>query len=162
MSNSTEETWAVGSTVLNTYAYNIEQLTGREGIPPRRGENLVIPYAKGRLWMPKIEDERHLSLGMWVRDTDSAGVLPSTDQARRAQLRDNIETLKALFGVYSSLLSITRKIRLGSGLKTWTASAECVNTLDFTWDDAWPCVAKFVVELVMPDPYWYDSSTPKL
>lgn len=159
---TTEETWKVNGTTLNTLAYNIETLSGREGIPPRRGENIVIPYMSGRLWVPKVADERPLTLAMWVQDKDVNGTRPSTPTARRAQLRDNTQALKDLFGVYDSLLTLERKIRLGSGLKTWTAEAECVGSMPFEWEEQHDWFAKFVVDLIMPDPYWYEGGTPKL
>lgn len=162
MSVTTEETWKVNGTVLNTLAYNIATWSGREGIPPRRGENIVIPFMAGRLWVPKLPDERPIILAMWVQDKDVDGVQASTDTARRARLRDNIQTLKELFGVYDSLLSLERITRFGTGLKTWTAQAECVGTLDFTWDDEWTSPVAFAADLVMPDPFWYESTTPKL
>lgn len=162
MTATTEEEWKINGTTLNTLAYNIETLSGRFNIPPRRGENVVIPYAPGRLWVEKIPDQRPLTLAMWVRDANTSGVVPSTEQARRAQIRDNIETMKNLFGVYDSLLNIEIKVRLGSGLVTRTGQAECVNTLDFQWEEDWVRHAKFIAELVMPDPYWYEGGTPVL
>ncbi len=162
MTITTEETWSVNGTILNTLAYNIETLSGREGIPPRRGSNVVIPYKPGRLWVPKLEDERPLTLAMWVRDADVNGVQAATATARRAQLRDNIETLKNLFGVFDELLTLERKIRLGSGLVTRTAEAECVGTMPFEWVEGHFSFAKFVADLVMPDPYWYEGATPYL
>lgn len=170
MSGTTEETWKIAhaptaassGTLLNTLAYNISDLNGRRNIPPRRGENPIIPGMDGRLWVPKRPDQRTILLGMWVQAKDADGVLPSTEQARRAKLNDNIETLINLFGVYTVLLNIEQKIRLGSGLVTRTGQGECVNTLDFQWDEGERTFAKFVAEIVMPDPYWYESSTPKL
>jgi hypothetical protein len=162
MTVTTEETWKINGTTLNTMAYNIETLSGRFNIPPRRGSNIVIPYAPGRFWVAKQPDERPLTLAMWVRDADVDGVVPSTEQARRAKIRDNIETMKNLFGDYDTLLSLEIKIRLGSGLVTRTGQAECVNTLSFEWEENWIAHAKFIAELVMPDPFWYEGATAKL
>lgn len=162
MTVTTEEEWKVNGTTLNTFAFNIETLSGRDNIPPRRGDNIIIPYRPGRLWVEKQPDERPLTLAMWVKDSDADGVRASTSTARRAKLRDNIETLKNLFGVYDTLLSLERKMRLGSGLTTRTAQVECVGMLPFEWEEQHDWFAKFVVELVMPDPFWYEGGTPKL
>lgn len=162
MSATTEETWKVNGTLLNTYAYNIETLNGREGIPPRRGQNVVIPFKPGRLWVPKIPDERPLTLAMWVNDADVDGVYASTEVARRAQLRDNTQAIKDLFGTFGTLCSLEKKVRRGAGLKTYTGQAECVGVLPFQYEDLITSFARVVVDLVMPDPYWYDGATPVL
>lgn len=151
---TTEEYWTVDGTPLNNLAYNIETLSGRRGIPPRRGSNIVVPYLPGTVWVPKQPHERQLTLGMWVQDKQDDGTIPSGEQARRAQLNDNIASLEALFGVYNTLLSIEQRVRTGSGLETWSAQAECVGTLPFEFDEGSQHYAKFVVELVLPYPFW--------
>jgi hypothetical protein len=67
MANSTTEYWDVNGVSLQTYAQNIESWGGsREGVPPLRGEDQVIPYARGSRRVRKVPDSRMLSLQGWV------------------------------------------------------------------------------------------------
>lgn len=153
MSQYSEEYWDISGTPLHTLAWGVE--VSSEGIPPRRGENFTVPYRHGEVWRPKLYGPRPVALAMWVTSTDQNGNEAATDQAARAQLRDNLETLKALFAPVATQLAITRRIRLGSGLVSRFAYGECVGTLDFVPDTV-PDAIRFGVELQLADPYWYD------
>lgn len=153
MATYTEEFWAVDTIPLHTYAWGVE--VSSEGIPPRRGDNFAVPYRHGELWRPKQYAARSLALAMWVTSTDIDGNEASTEQGQRAQLRDNIEALKVLFSAYDRQLTITRTIRLSTGLVTRYCLAECTGTLDFVPDTV-PDAIRFAVELKMADPFWYD------
>lgn len=151
----TEESWDVDGVSLHTYAYGVEVLS--EGIPPRRGSNFTVPFRHGEVWRPKQYGPRPLAMAMWVTDQDVDGNVPGTETARRAQLRQNVETLKALFAPVNRQVTLTRRIRLQSGLVTRQALAECTGTLDFVPDsDLGDAIIRFGVEMVMADPYWYD------
>lgn len=157
MANTTEEVWTVDGTSLHTYAYGVEVLS--EGIPPRRGSNFIVPYRHGELWRPKTYGARPLAMAMWVTNEDVNGNLPGSDTAQRAQLRQNVETLKALFAPYHRQVTLQRSIRLNAGLVTRQGLAECTGTLDFVPEaDVAAQVMRFGVEMMMPDPYWYETT----
>lgn len=154
MTTTTEEYWDVNGTTLNTLAYNIESLNGRVNVPPFRGEDLTVAYRSGDIWRQKTPGSRTISLGMWVRDADVDGVVPSTDQARRAQLNDNIRALQRLF--YSRTeLTLTKRIRTGSGLLTVAASAQLAGQMEYS--PAGYGVGRMVVDLKLADPFFYGS-----
>lgn len=153
MAEYTEEYWDVNGISLNNFAWGIE--VASEGIPPRRGDNWVVPYRHGEIWRPKVYDARDLALAMWVTSGDLDGVEAATEQGQRASLRENIEALKALFAPIDRQLTITRRIRLPWGLVSRYCLAECIGTLDFVPDSV-PDAVRFAVELHLADPFWYD------
>lgn len=152
MANIVEEYWEVEGQSLHTWAYAIETLSGRDGLPGRRGTNEVVAYRHGEIWRPKVFDARTLSLAMWVKGSDVDGDIPAAGS--RAQFRQNLETLKSLFARQDRELVITRRIRtLAPSLLVQTGQGECVGVLE-------PNVsardfARLVVDIRMSDPFWY-------
>lgn len=147
---TTEEYWDVDGVPLNTMAYNIETIEGREGIPPKRGENIAIGTHRGRQWVQKPPDQRPLTLGMWVVGSDNKR---ERFDGSRARFKANFAFLKRLFGVTDRLLTITRRERRPDGVLVLQADAEVVGTMDLSARG--PAAGKFSVDLIMPDPYWY-------
>lgn len=153
MTATTEETWTVDGTLLNTYAWNIRTLSERSGLPPVRGENETFPYRPGRLWVPKMYDQRTVPLQMWIVGCDEDGALP-TAHSRRAQLNKNEDALLRVFGVRHRLLDIVRVKAMPAGLLTLTGQAECSGTMSPS-TMAGGTRATLTVDLTMPDPFWY-------
>ena len=153
MTATTEETWTVDGTLLNTYAWNIRTLSERSGLPPVRGENETIPYRPGRLWVPKLYDQRTVPLQMWIVGCDADGALP-TAHSRRAQLNANEDALLRVFGVRHRLLDIVRVKAMPAGLLTHAGQAECSGTMSPSMM-AGGTRATLTVDLLMPDPFWY-------
>ena len=150
--NITEEYWEVEGQSLHTWAAAIETLSGREGLPPRRGQNEIVAYRPGEIWRPKTFGARRLTLAMWVKGSDEDGLIPAAGS--RAQFRSNLEALKSLFAVPDRQLVVTRRIRtLAPTLLVQTGHAEMVSVLEpnFLARD----LARLVVDLDMPDPFWY-------
>lgn len=153
MSNIVSEYWEVDGVSLHTWAWAIETLNGREGLPPRRGENAVVAYRRGEVWRPKVFGARELSLVMWVKGSDADGVIPGA--GARAQFRQNLESLKSLFGVIERELVLTRRVQTLASLLVQTGKAECVGTLEPNMRGN--TLAGFVVDLLMADPFWYGT-----
>jgi len=154
VANTVEAYWEVEGHNLHTWANTIETLSGREGLPPRRGQNEVVAYRAGEVWRPKVFGARNLTLAMWVKGSDANGVIPAA--GARAQLRQNIEALKAIFARTDRELVITRRLRtLAPSLLVQTGKAELLGVLEpnFQARD----LARLVVDLVMADPFWYGA-----
>jgi hypothetical protein len=151
--STTGEDFIINGQSLMTYAYAIQTLAGRENIPPRVGDNIRIPYRNGRIWKPKTYDQRVITLGMWVKDTDVNGVTPV--QGPRAQFNTNLRALKRLFAPLGAQLSMQRTLIFASGMETHTAQGECSGTMDLT-----PItirVGTLTIDITMADPWWYGS-----
>lgn len=154
MSNLITEYWEVDGVSLHTWAWAVETLSGREGLPSRRGDNAVVTYRRGEVWRPKIFAARQLSVAMWVKGSDADGVIPGA--GARAQFRQNLESLKSMFGVIDRELVLTRRIQTLSSLLVQTGKGECVGSLEPNMHGN--TLAAFVVDLLMADPFWYGAS----
>lgn len=151
--NTTTEYWEVDGVSLHTRAHSIETLSGREGLPPRRGANAVVAYRRGEVWRPKVFAARRLALAMWVKGSDANGIIPVA--GARAQFNQNLESLKTMFGVIDRELVLTRRKQVLASLLVQTGRAECVGTLEPNMNG--PTLGKFVVDLLMSDPFWYGA-----
>lgn len=147
---TTDEWWEVDGVVLNTLAFNIATIDGTEQLPPMRGENVLVGNRPGRRHIPKVPDERIISLGMWVVGADVYGDA-SADQ--RATFRTNWEALKALFGQPGRQMVVTRRYRLLDGIHTRSALVEIAGPMELSARGH--TAGAFVVDLKMADPFWY-------
>lgn len=155
-----EEQWSIDGIPLSTWAYNIESIGGRQGIPPMAGNNIAVPFRRGELWRPKLPAPRTLSLGMWVRSSDAEGVTPKTAIGRRAQFNENLRTLRNIFYNSERELVLTKNVRYLNGIQAYATKVECLSTLDPTM--AGPNFGRLVVDLKMADPYWTSGPISKL
>jgi len=140
--------WEYDGVDLTTLAYNVQWLGAPLNVPPRRGENVVVPSRTGRLYVAKRPDQRTATLAMWVQN-----IHPTTGGAgSEAQMRANLDTLRGLFARDGQH---TLKHQFGGVIRT--ATAEVVATIDFEpkgLDSAYT----FVVEFLLADPWWYAES----
>lgn len=148
----TEEYWDVDGFILNTVAYNIETIDGREALPPRRGENFSIGNIPGRHWTPKIPDQKPLTLVMWVQGT---GLESYSNDNDRAMFNENWNKLKSVFGVFDRLLKITRRQLFPDGIREQFCMAEISGVMALKAIDHYS--GRFAVDLIMPDPSWYEQ-----
>jgi len=147
-----EEMWTIDGIPLSTWAYNIETIGGRQGIPVMAGDNFSIPYRPGEVWRSKMPASRILSLGVWVRSSDADGVTPKTATGRRAQFNENLRILRNIFYNRERLLTLTKNVRYLNGIQAYTTQVECMSTLDPSMVGA--NFGKMVIDLKMTDPYW--------
>lgn len=155
MTLTTTETVTVDGVDLNTLAYNIETLSGRDALPPRRGENKGIAYRQGKRWNRKQFDQKVETWAMWVRGCDVDGVVPGTGD--RAEYNKNLFMLKQLFGKIHAPLALQRKILMPSGLLVLTAEGECNGTMEPTIVGNRATLARFTADIEMADPFWYGA-----
>lgn len=59
---------------LHTYAWSVKTSGGRRWVAgAKRGEDLLLPHRRGRLWQPKTREAQNYDLGMWVFPTNEDG-----------------------------------------------------------------------------------------
>lgn len=151
---TTVETWAVDGVILNTLAFNIETLEGRLRMPQMRGADIVIPYAEGERFVPKVAGPRVLTLRMWVQGADDDGHIPTN---RQAEFEKNWRTLHTLLFQPGRQFILTKKFYDSNGaLKTASALGQYVGGLDPTMLGRF--AAKFTVDIKLANPYFYDAA----
>lgn len=155
MPNTTPEYWEVDGQSLQTYAFNITTWgDDRQAPPPLRGENITVPHAVGRKWVPKIPDSQVRTLTMWVLGANEDGSAPvSGDRARL--FKENWSKLRKLLWDPYRELEVTKRIRHpDSGL--WvpvTGRAQYVGGLVPSMVGG--AAAVFTVDLYFADPFFY-------
>jgi hypothetical protein len=146
------EQWTVDGTDLVTLAFGVSVVTAGRGIPPIRGQNLIIPFRHGARAFTKYYGERKLTLAMYVLGADPlTGEMPGND-IERDQLFTNLEALRQLFGRRNTLLDII----LTNNVAVRHAKVEVIGTMDFASINAGG-LCEFAVEMIMPDPFWYGT-----
>lgn len=143
-----EQAWTYDGVDIQTLGFNISTLGGRLGTAPSRGENVLRPYNDGRLWVPKLHDERSLILPMWVVGAEEDGSLP-LDGDNQKKLRQNVRSLRKLFSLHNGLKLLTV---VDPELGTLEAWAEARDVLDFS-TEAGATRAVFAPTLWLPAVY---------
>lgn len=155
MANTTTEILSVNGVVLNTYAKNIESLTGRLRTPGKRTSNVVVPGRHGSLRTgDKKFDENVIALPMWVVGADDDGKIPSGSTDRREFFK-RMDELTALFMGSSGPLEVRHTLPDGSIRRCF---ADVLDAIDFTTIGANPD-AKFGVSLVVHGAFWEDLNS---
>ena len=153
MTLTTTELYIVDGLELNTYAYNIRTLSGRESTPPVVGENREVVGRAGASWQRKDYGPRQEAWAMWVLGCDVDGGFPST-HSRRAEFNENLEQLKRVFGVRHRQLVLEKRKEFPDGLRTYSALGEVVDVID-PETMAGGTRATFSVGMLLADPFWY-------
>lgn len=141
---TTEEYWDVDGVSLNELTQNLSSWGGsREGAPPVRGTNVVIPGRPGAVWVPKDPGERQLVLTGWMVGQNAQ------------ELRTRWRAFRALLWRPHELFAITRRWKDAGGVQRQaTALVEYLSGME-------PVItsggtrAEFSVTLNMPDPFFY-------
>lgn len=155
LGTTTEEILSVNGVVLNTYAKNIESLTGRLRTPAKRTSNVVVPGRHGALRnTTPMFAENILTLPMWVIGCDDHGQLPA-GSTERIEFFQRIDELSNLFLTSAGPLDIRHTLPDGTIRQCF---ADVMDALDFTTESANP-IGKFGVSLVLADPFWRDLTT---
>ena len=153
MTLTTDTYWDVNGTPLHTLAYNIETLSGLVRAPAMRGADVVIPYAPGETFTPKVPGSRVITLAMWVRGADEDGNIPEN---QRAEFEANWYQLFALLYNPRKVLTITKRIWVGGSLRTVVAQGQYVGGLDPRMFNR--SSAKFTVDIKLIYPWFIDNS----
>ena len=162
--NNTTEYWDIAGTSLHQYGWSVATVGGsRYDLPPRRGDNLTLPYRPGQRWRPKLPDARPITLVMWVTGMDPAtGNAPvSGDQILRwndswDELRRLLWTVEARPFTLTRRTRLTRTVAPNIGqeeLLVVDAQAELTGTMAPTMTGR--TRADFSLDLLLPDPYFY-------
>ncbi len=154
MTNTTSTYWAIDGVSLQTYAYNIETWGGDRQAPPSlRGDNLTIPFRTGQTFLPKVPDQRTMTLAMWVQGCLPDGSAPKgIDQ--RAQFEANWYQLRALLWQPYRQFSLQKRVVYPDGtVHVATAQAQYAGGLNPTMSGT--LRAEFTVDLILADPYFY-------
>lgn len=162
MANNTVEFWSVNGISLHQFGWSVTTLSGtRYALPTKRGENTPYAYIPGSSHRIKVDEERVISLQMFMTGSDPATGIPGSNPVQK--WNDNWDTLRRL--VYSptgSQVTLTRRTLLtnwlGSGtpLLTVDALAEMTGTMEPTMTGR--TRAEFVLDFTLADPYFYGGS----
>jgi len=141
--------WEYDGVDLSTYAYDVRALGAPEQVPARRGDNVAIPGATGRLYVDKRLDQRTLTLSMFV---DAKHPTSGSNTRTAEQLQTNLDLLKGVFARDGQhVLRCTLP-----GAVARDATAEVVNVVEF--QPTGPYSYALMVEFVLADPWWYAQS----
>lgn len=78
-------TWTFGGTALSTYG-KVTLINDYLDLPPRRGDDVLIPFQHGQVFTQKYYDVRSLTFGIALYTGTSATTLESTIDALKAKL----------------------------------------------------------------------------
>lgn len=150
MANTTPEILTINGVVLNTYAKNIESLTGRLVSPPKRTGNITVPGRNGTVRTKfKKYDENVITLPMWLIGADDDGNIPGGSTARREFFK-RVDELTRLFG--GEDLDIRHTLPDGSIRQCF---GDVLDVIDMT-TDAFNPTAKFGVSITLSEAFWQD------
>lgn len=127
--------WTFGGVRLQSIGA-VTELDAYLDMPPKRGDNILIPLQPGKVWVAKYHDQRVVSFGIEI----SANDIPELEQ--------KFDVLKALVG---SRVQQALTHYYCDGPRS--AMAEVLNILSPTRDPD-PLVAKVVIDFVLADPYF--------
>ena len=136
------------SNVLSDWTFNgvhlssfgaVTRLDSYLDMPPKRGDNILIPMAHGKTWVPKFYDTRIVSFGIEVIGTSII------------DLEQKMDALKLLLGVRTQ--EILSNMFCEGPRIAW---AEVLNQLGGTRDPD-PLVASVVLDFLLADPFFRAS-----
>lgn len=141
------QAWEYDGIDLTRHGYNVRLLGAPLNTPARRGDNVVVPHKDGRLYVPKMFDQRVQTLAMWaIHEPVDGGTGTEADM---------LAHLDALRGLFARAGQHTLKFQFGSAVRT--ATVEVVRQVEFE-PKVFNAAYVFVVEFLMADPLWYAES----
>jgi len=127
--------WSFGGVDLDTLGI-VTLVSDSLKLPEKRGENMLIPFREGRVWVEKEFDQRNMTLGLEVA-TDSI-----------AELESRMDVVKALFG-RRSLQSLSQTLE---DLSVRSCYAEYTGDLSLTRIS--PVSVRMALDFAMPEPFF--------
>lgn len=88
--------WSYGGVDFQTLGIRVRTMTGAFALPPLRGNDIPSAYATGQRWLPKVHDERTITLEMLIPQQGQFANSPDDWPGIQATL----DTLAQLFGQY--------------------------------------------------------------
>ena len=138
-------TWTYRGTALQTANWEIKMFSLDEQIPERRGDNIVVPSADGRVYRNKTLEQRTIDMVLNVKGASGSA------------LEANIESLKSVFGVPGEGI-LSRQTAGKAG--PWTINAEVANLVAFK--ELSDSVYNVLVEFVCSSPFWEGTAYSKV
>lgn len=145
----------VGDILLNSYAYLITERSGWDATPGLVGSNTKVPGRDGEIWRAKDYGVGRMVLDLYVGGTDADGNIPTGSTAEKT-FRNNMDMLLALFGSRHRLFQVDKEMEDEETRRNFAEVGIVLTPEYFGADNS----AKLTVELVFPNPIWYDP-TPK-
>lgn len=158
-----QEWYEIDGVEFATHGYWIASI--EKGNPERRGTNVETPSVHGSQWREKRLGIRNETWTIVVTDADpTSGSVATTEEARRVQYNSNIDTVMRILNKLPSLLTIRHQRITSTGPTTRTVRVgygEIISAFQVS-DHKELGFAQFAVDVMYPDPRWYDESTTTL
>jgi hypothetical protein len=149
VTNTTQAPWLVDGVSLQTYAWNLKTWGGaKQGAPPMRGSDVVIPGRAGARWVPKQPDSRTIPFDGWVIGANQDGYIGDEQT-----FQENWQALKRLMFTPRRQIELTKQWRNGPDLIRAVGHGQCVNGM--SPEMTGPRRATFSIDVFMADPYFY-------
>lgn len=151
----TETSWLVDGVPLQSFCYNVEELDSKYGVPPVRGDNSLVSYRNGNLWLPKTPDAYTKSFGMWVSGRGANGEV--TALGKELQFQKNMHELQRRLYTYGRRpVELTKRWKdpVTGDVISATAMAEVREGLTPKLEPG-AIAARMVVPFHLHDPYFY-------
>lgn len=138
---------------LQTLGWNLVHLTGLDGMPARRGQNLPTPYQDGDFsFGEKFYDSRSFIAKMMVLPQDSDGVVNAVDGGQY-NLRSNFDYLKGVFNLNPGLQVLSFDVFDGAGGSV-TREIDVEILAPFHMNESNKHGLEFSMEMIAPRPFW--------
>ena len=153
------EWYEVDGIELATFGYAISSISN--GTPDRKGKNYESPVIHGDQFRQKRLSPRKETWTIWICDAHpTTGVIPSTEEGKRAQYNENYDTIMKLLNNTAELLTV-KHYRIISSSPTVYAIREgfCEIEGSFSIDEHRELMySQFGVDVSFPDPRWYEET----
>lgn len=147
---------------LHTYAWSVKSFGGRRFFaPPKRGEDLLMPFRRGRLHMPKSRELQTYDINMWIFPTNEDGskdVTKTVEQKAHENWRKIVSTVDQEGQFYLRKRwypDDAVKEDFYTDVVTATALAEFIDGDGPDSDDGHGYYANLT--FILTDPYFYSS-----
>lgn len=147
----------VNGVELNNYAYLITERSGWDSTPGLVGSNVRVPGRDGEVWRAKDYGPSRMVLDLYIGGNDEDGAVPNGSTAD-ITLRNNLDKLFAIFGRRHRLIQVDKLMEDETTRRNFAEVGAVLQPEYFGANAA----AKLTVELVFPDPIWYDTDTTSL
>lgn len=152
MTNSTNIYWEANGLSLHTHAWSVTTFGGKRNSPTdRRGEDVQVPFRRGRIASRKVPDSKVLSLSMWMAPVNQDGTQDPalTDEQK---MHDNWRLILNTIDVLGQFPLVKRWWE-GDQVKAATAQAEFADGLEPSVNGGY--LAQFGIDFLLADPYFY-------
>lgn len=152
MTNNSPVYWTANGLSLHTMAWSVKSFGGgRFAGPAKVGDDLRVPFRRGRIRTRKSRDAKVYDLRMWVLPTTEDGKRSST-LTREQQAHENFRRIVAAVDIEDQF-TLAKRWWDGSTIQVASALAEYVEGGGPSADDG--TGFDFTITLILADPYFY-------